>query len=360
MEQKYKFDTLLNPVDHRNIEYRQVNPKMITIPKKYISNYESVYLSQKYDENQKFIGSCTFQGETGSVVYNQFLDTGEIKNLSRRYGYVGTKKAQGQPIIDNGVAPRDAGLFLVNTGTTTQENVPDNNDLSFEEYINVDIDKYKADANINRQKGVVFINNNPREIAEAVFKKGIVTFTILFPTTITPDGRLLNQGSYSGYHRMRIYGYEFIGENWQDVIFYYKNSWGKDWGVRGGGDFIYSEWANNLHDFQAYEDIPDKLLQEAKDKDTTFSYTFNNNLKRGIQDREIPDVYSLQTALNELGLYYNFVKGDTPRTGYFGAVTYKSVLRFQAKYGIPTTGFVGQMTRYQLNEMFSKKKISLM
>ncbi|MEK7482143.1 MAG: peptidoglycan-binding domain-containing protein [Patescibacteria group bacterium] len=39
-------------------------------------------------------------------------------------------------------------------------------------------------------------------------------------------------------------------------------------------------------------------------------------------------------------------------TGYFGPLTLKAVKRFQAKYGIIQTGYVGPLTRAKLNELF--------
>lgn len=40
-------------------------------------------------------------------------------------------------------------------------------------------------------------------------------------------------------------------------------------------------------------------------------------------------------------------------TGYFGSLTLKAVKRFQAKYGISQTGYVGPLTRAKLNEMYT-------
>ncbi|MEK7560575.1 MAG: peptidoglycan-binding domain-containing protein [Patescibacteria group bacterium] len=40
-------------------------------------------------------------------------------------------------------------------------------------------------------------------------------------------------------------------------------------------------------------------------------------------------------------------------TGYFGKLTLKAVKRFQAKHGIPQTGFVGPLTRSKLNDIYT-------
>lgn len=46
-------------------------------------------------------------------------------------------------------------------------------------------------------------------------------------------------------------------------------------------------------------------------------------------------------------------------TGYFGQLTLRAVKRFQAKYGIRQTGFVGPITRGKLNELYGTTVSSL-
>jgi len=66
-------------------------------------------------------------------------------------------------------------------------------------------------------------------------------------------------------------------------------------------------------------------------------FTFNVNLTLGSTGS---DVIYLQRFL-----------GITPETGYFGSETKMAVIGFQAANGIPTTGFVGPLTRAALNSM---------
>ena len=58
------------------------------------------------------------------------------------------------------------------------------------------------------------------------------------------------------------------------------------------------------------------------------------------------DVSALQSALKSEGLY----TGDI--TGGFYSQTYAAVKRFQEKYSIESTGFVGPATRAKLNELY--------
>lgn len=70
------------------------------------------------------------------------------------------------------------------------------------------------------------------------------------------------------------------------------------------------------------------------------TFQFENNLHRGSQGS---DVTELQTLLTQEGLY------NGPLTDYFGSLTQAAVVAYQTKNGISPTGFVGPLTRAQLN-----------
>ncbi len=65
------------------------------------------------------------------------------------------------------------------------------------------------------------------------------------------------------------------------------------------------------------------------------SYAYNTNLTVGSTGA---DVTALQNAL-----------GVSPATGYFGSITKAAVVSYQTAHGIPSTGFVGPLTRASLN-----------
>ncbi len=67
---------------------------------------------------------------------------------------------------------------------------------------------------------------------------------------------------------------------------------------------------------------------------------FLNNLGFGMRGQEVVE---LQTRLRDLGYF----KG--PVTGYFGPITRNAVRAFQKANGLPSTGFVGVMTRSLFN-----------
>jgi len=82
-------------------------------------------------------------------------------------------------------------------------------------------------------------------------------------------------------------------------------------------------------------------------------YTFSTNLTAG---QTSTSVWNLQKVLNSSSdTMVASVGAGSPgsETSYFGPATKRAVKKFQAKYGIPATGFVGPLTRGQLNTMCS-------
>jgi len=70
------------------------------------------------------------------------------------------------------------------------------------------------------------------------------------------------------------------------------------------------------------------------------TFNFANNLKLGMEGDEVAE---LQKRLTQEGVY------SGPITGYFGNLTLAGVKAYQAKVDVPQTGFVGVLTRAQLN-----------
>lgn len=71
--------------------------------------------------------------------------------------------------------------------------------------------------------------------------------------------------------------------------------------------------------------------------------TIDQDLKVGVQSDQ---VFALQKKLQTLGY---FPSNQQP-TGYFGAITKKTVIDFQRAKGLPATGFVGHLTRNALKQ----------
>lgn len=84
---------------------------------------------------------------------------------------------------------------------------------------------------------------------------------------------------------------------------------------------------------------PTNLSQQTENK----PYTFNHNLAFGLRNNK--DVTALQKILAVEKLYTG------PITGNFFQLTFQAVKKFQKKYQIRDTGFVGHLTRKKLNEL---------
>lgn len=78
--------------------------------------------------------------------------------------------------------------------------------------------------------------------------------------------------------------------------------------------------------------------------------TFRTNLQLGDQS---PDAFALSITLSKENLGTGLLEGRT----VFDQQVLTAVKQFQKKYGIPTTGFVGPMTRAKLNSLYQCDKI---
>ena len=120
-----------------------------------------------------------------------------------------------------------------------------------------------------------------------------------------------------------------------------EDSWGKNRGINGQR-IISEDFHSQRNFFAAY---PINFQFEEATIQKPF-YVFNKDLYYGMKDY---DVKMLQCCLKYEGLF----PLNTDCTGYFGGLTLSAVKSFQAKYGLPQTGYVGEMTRAKLNQLFS-------
>ncbi len=73
------------------------------------------------------------------------------------------------------------------------------------------------------------------------------------------------------------------------------------------------------------------------------SASIDISLKQGMRGQEVTE---LQQFLNEKGFLVS------SSSGFFGTLTLKAVKAYQLSVGLPTSGFVGLMTRTKINESF--------
>lgn len=92
---------------------------------------------------------------------------------------------------------------------------------------------------------------------------------------------------------------------------------------------------------QLNKNIASATVTTAATTPAASGYVFTQSLKIGLSGS---DVTALQNALISLGLL------QSQATGYFGPLTQKALIAYQAKYSISQTGTVGPLTRAQLNK----------
>lgn len=89
--------------------------------------------------------------------------------------------------------------------------------------------------------------------------------------------------------------------------------------------------------------LPALVSAQTTDREARSCYTFSYNM--GVGSSRSEDVTRLSAALNTEGLM-------TGKTDMFDEEIAAAVVKFQAKYGIPTTGYVGPLTRAKLNSLY--------
>lgn len=189
--------------------------------------------------------------------------------------------------------------------------------------------------------GYVSVNCTPSEIRSAIFNFGIVLMAF--------HGS--NGGWQTAYIRAplpgeTIWGHATAGDGYDETYIDGQNSWSKFWGALGKF-FV----PNNYMPFECWaivKELPPNwkaLLPNLGDKP---KYTFSNDIFYGLNN---VDVQKLQDCLAWIGC----MPKVTPAEGYgvFGPKTLIGVKLFQTRFGINSTGFVGPLTRDELNKIFS-------
>jgi hypothetical protein len=127
-----------------------------------------------------------------------------------------------------------------------------------------------------------------------------------------------------------ISGHFVVAHSFDEDYVYFLNSFSDAWGRKGHGYFGLN------------------YIQWVRDAGTLFPLAFTKDLSFGMTD---PDVLRLQKVLNQQFITRVAALGPgSPgqETEYFGPKTKAAVQRFQTLHDLPSTGFVGPLTRAQL------------
>lgn len=333
--------------------------------------------------NQKKIGSCT--GHAGGK-YKQHLDrleTGNVLPYSPRFLYAIAKSQDG--FADEGTYPRLIAATLKNIGCATEATVPNDCDLSHEDYVyhrnkaNIPAAAF-AEAAPAQIDGYAFPNvADPDSLKDAILKyhgamlllrlgeewwkraDGVSSWQSKDIVPLRPPKNAV------GGHEVFLFGYEDVIENGRTrTKFYIFNSWSADWGDAGIAYFYFDEYAPFLVESITFVDLPNDLKQRIKQLPSadTFRYNFASDIVAG--DRGA-DVVALQTALMIDGEFdrelYTELLGSG-ELGYFkpNGTTQKALLAYQIKHNIDTPKVLASLngsaarskTRAFLNSQFNK------
>lgn len=294
--------------------------------------------------NQKLIGSCT--GHAGGKLkqYLDFKELNMIAALSPRFLYAMAKCEDG--FGPEGTYPRLIAKTLKNYGCATEKTVPNNCDLTHEEYVykrkRENIPKEAFDeAREFKIEGYAFPSaKDAEELKRSIKEKGGAMLLMRIgkewwsPTYYAADLTPLKPPAnvVSG-HEIFLCGYEQVGNR---TKFFILNSWGEQWADSGTAWFWFDEQKSFIEEAITFTDIPNEVAKQLSVLPTkeSFRHSFNLPLKRGEQNKE---VIALQTALMIEGLFSSDLYGELLRDGelgFYGASTAGALLAFQLKYKV--------------------------
>lgn len=344
---------VLNTPDNRDISIARVQAP-VALPKKYKTDIS--FLKRR---DQKTKSSCVGQAGSSAVEFFEYLESGLLIDPSSRGLYTLCKARDGYADI-LGTTPRVLAKVLTDIGCPTVEMVPDDVSLSEKEYINVketpellsNAYPYRVDTNY------AWVPTDKESLKQAIFQNKFVLASLMVGDDFA-GGRMTPKPP-RGLHYILIFGFEDKVNG--DTSYDYLNSWGIKWGVNGEGYFNYSEMQGNIFDVLALLDIPNAILEDAKNT----NFIFTETMKKGsdtIQVKELQKRLSKEIAIDGEPCYRYKIDSALYFSTYFGNNTESAVQRYQITNNIvmggtpQTTGFgqVGPTTREFLN---SKKKSS--
>lgn len=337
---KYPLGAQDNEPDVRTIDFAQLSAPL-KLPVEYRSDLSP------FPVFSQTLGTCVAESFALAKMVLDYIETTNVTVYSRRFLYSLAKRFLGDKITDDvstqGLPPIAAAKIITAVGAFPE---PPADDLTLQhtKYVNdyVVTSEMRAKANITRAKGFAQVQVNPVALKQAIFQAKTVSITLLIDwLTYTPDGTFHTPKRIDGKHEVTLYGWE--QHNGRER-FIFRNSWGKDFGDNGDGYIYTDEIESVVGDAIVLTDIPNDLLQRAKQ----YQYLFLTTLKFGSRGEA---VYQLQKRLVEYGV----LKLDSFTTT-FGFKTYTALMQWQKLKGLSDDGILGPAGREALNNDVGLKK----
>lgn len=326
-ENPFELGAQLDAVDPRAIPVTAFMPT-VSVPPSY-----KAQLSAMPVFNQLQIPDCVWNVAVQQKMYYILLKTGKLVFLSRRMGYKWSKLADGIPDLP-GTFPTVAANIALKKGIPEVTLVDDDHTLSYNQFMNItDSPAILENASKYKIAGYAYVPADLSLIKQALFQYGVLGIT----TNVDSgwfSGFITRVLKSIGLHRTLLYGYDEFGN------LYCRNSWGAFWGTKGDFVLKWEDYKDNIFDIIAFADIPEDLLDKAKNT----PYKFMNNLRMGSSGQ---DVVQLQKYLNSKG-------GKLVVDGKFGIKLQAELIMFQRSNGLTADGIFGNNTRAFINGGVSK------
>ncbi len=331
---------ILNDKDSRDIQLDSFQPT-VDLPEEYITDISMLPVS-----DQGALGTCVAQVLALIKQFNEYQDTKQLIAFSKRFIYYFARLFSG--LLDSpneGLPPRMAAKVLTDKGVCQSLLLPETKG-SHHEYSNPSPTLLALSNALDyRVSGYAFGGEGEEAVKRALVNNKLLGISLPVDRNAwnrkTGQIKKPNPSNLEGRHYVTLYGYS--GDR-----FYIRNSWSKSWGNNGNGYFKFSDYAGLIKDVVAFTDIPQKLIEEAKNK----PYVFSAVLRKGSRGEAVKQ---LQKKLTELGYFIGKVDG------IFGQLTHVAVFNLQVNNDLGADGIVGKKTNDFLNSHASPpaKKMEL-
>lgn len=320
------------PVDGRDIQLGAVQAP-VSIPASY-NQTQAWSLPIEYQGQQPACGAHagTFLKEILDAYYTP-------GHYSPRFTWADIKTFDGFP-IDAGTDMRSIFKSVKGTGTLDFPLLGNDATLDLNTYAHPTITaamKQNAAGKVINTYGFVS-DMTFQGLKQAIYQNKAVLLLIQVGTEFwtAPDGTV----SWAEkdilplrYPKSIVSGHFVVAHSYDENYIYFENHWSTAWGRNGHGYFG--------------ENYMPRVLEAG----TAVELAFAKDLSFGLSD---PDVKRLQVKLNQnpaTQVAASGVGSPGQETVYFGSLTQAAVKKYQALHNIPTTGYVGALTRAALSAL---------